>query len=79
MEQREDVTRQQALDEELFLGLRELAGIDLARVERQYDVDLGARVAELCAQGLVERYGSRIRLAPARLAVSNEVFVALLD
>jgi oxygen-independent coproporphyrinogen III oxidase len=79
VEQREDVTRQQALEEELFLGLRELAGIDLARVERQYDVDLGARITELCAQGLVERDGPRVRLAPARLAVSNEVFVALLD
>jgi len=78
-EQREDVTRQQALEEELFLGLRELAGIDLARVERQYDVDLGARITELCAQGLVERDGPRVRLAPARLTVSNEVFVALLD
>jgi len=33
----------------------------------------------LRAQGLVERAGTRVRLAPARLAISNEVFVALLD
>ena len=61
------------------LGLRQLEGIDLARIERQYDVELGARIEELRAQGLIERDGPRVRLAPGRLTVSNEVFVALLD
>ncbi len=79
IEQREEVTREQALEEEMFLGLRELAGIDLARIEKQYGVQLDARIEELCAQGLVERHGPRVRLAPWRLAVSNEVFVALLN
>jgi len=79
IEQREEVTRKQALDEEMFLGLRQLEGIDLARIERQYDVQLGPRIEELKAQGLVERDGPRVRLAPNRLTVSNEVFVALLD
>ncbi len=79
IEQREDVTREQALEEELFLGLRELAGIDLARIERQYGVVLAPRIDELLAQGLVLRAGDMVRLAPDRLAVSNEVFVALLN
>lgn len=77
-EQIEPVTRAQALDEELFLGLRQLAGVDLARIEREYQVDLRGRVGALAAQGLVELDGSRLRLAPGRLAVSNEVFVELL-
>src|SRR5438445_441342 len=87
IEQVEEVTARQALDEELFLGLRQLEGIDLARIEAQYGsqfnahfkATIGARIEELRAQGLVERAGPRARLAPARLAVSNEVFVALLD
>jgi len=83
VEQLEEVTSKQALDEELFLGLRQLEGIDLAPIEARYDADhnvkLGERVEELCAQRLLERAGTRVRLAPARLAVSNEVFVALLD
>ena len=86
VEQLEEVTPKQALDEELFLGLRQLEGIDLAPIEAQYGAQyeaqyntIGARIEELRAQGLVERDGSRVRLAPARLAVSNEVFVALLD
>jgi oxygen-independent coproporphyrinogen III oxidase len=79
VEQREEVTRKQALDEEIFLGLRQLEGIDVDRLEAQYHVQLKARMEELRAQGLIECQGTRVRLAPGRLAVSNEVFVALLD
>jgi oxygen-independent coproporphyrinogen-3 oxidase len=74
----EPVTQQQALDEELFLGLRQLEGIDLARVEKKYGVSLQARIAGLREQGLLEMDGGLLRLAPAHLTVSNEVFVELL-
>jgi len=77
-EQIEPVTAQQALEEELFLGLRQLEGIDLARVEKKYGVSLQARIAGLRAQGLLEMDGAQLRLAPAHLTVSNEVFVELL-
>jgi len=60
-----------------------LKGIDLDHLERQYNPwfrgDLRRRIAELESQGLVQSDGGRIRLAPERLAVSNEVFVALMD
>jgi oxygen-independent coproporphyrinogen-3 oxidase len=87
VEQLEEVTPKQALEEELFLGLRQLEGIDLAELAKRYGAQfengfkaaLDARIHELLTQGLVEREGSRVRLAPGRLAVSNEVFVALLD
>jgi oxygen-independent coproporphyrinogen-3 oxidase len=83
LEQLEEITPRQALDEELFLGLRQLEGIDLAAIKAHYgslfNTAIDARIEELRAQGLVERDGTRVRLAPARLAVSNEVFVALLD
>jgi oxygen-independent coproporphyrinogen III oxidase len=74
----EPVTQQQALDEELFLGLRQLEGIDLARVEKKYGVSLQARIAGLREQGLLEMAGPNLRLASAHLTVSNEVFVELL-
>jgi oxygen-independent coproporphyrinogen-3 oxidase len=77
-EQMETVTPAQALDEELFLGLRQLDGIDLGRIEKQYNVSLRERVEALRADGLVEVEGPRVRLAPGRLAVSNAVFVELL-
>src|SRR5579863_6470424 len=46
-EQIEAVTLAQALEEELFLGLRQLDGIDLARIEREYKISLAARIAPL--------------------------------
>jgi oxygen-independent coproporphyrinogen III oxidase len=79
VEQLESVTPGQALEEELFLGLRQLAGIDLGGIESKYGANLRPRVQELVAQGLVQWDGPRLRLAPERLAVSNEVFVHLLD
>lgn len=85
-EQIEIVTPDQALDEEFFLGLRQLEGIDLARIDSQYGQNgqrekldaIRARINTLRDQGLVHLDGNRLRLAPNRLTVSNEVFVALL-
>lgn len=79
VEQMEAVTTDQALEEELFLGLRQLAGIDLRGIESKYGAQLGPRVDHLVAQGLVEWDGPRLRLSPNRLTVSNEVFVHLLE
>ncbi|HEV2341721.1 MAG TPA: radical SAM family heme chaperone HemW [Candidatus Acidoferrales bacterium] len=81
-EQEEIVTAHDALEEELFLGLRQLAGIDLLRLERQYGANAGAqlssRVERLVADGLLAREGSTIRLNPAKLTIANEAFVELL-
>ncbi|MGC1416221.1 MAG: radical SAM family heme chaperone HemW [Candidatus Acidiferrum sp.] len=77
-EQLEPVTRANALEEELFLGLRQLDGIDLGRIEREYGVALRTRFSSLESAGLVERAGDVVRLAPARLSISNEVFVELM-
>ena len=78
VEQLETVTAEQALDEELFLGLRQLDGIDVGRIEREYGVTLQERFEQLAAAGLVEREGDVVRLAEGRLSVSNEVFVELM-
>jgi oxygen-independent coproporphyrinogen-3 oxidase len=89
----ETVTPEQALNEEIFLGLRQLEGVDLAAIARGHAAafrgrdtvfrdrisSLRSRIGELQTQGLVEFSGERLRLAPTRLAISNEVFVALLD
>lgn len=79
VEQEEVVGPAQALNEEFFLGLRELAGIDLARIEQEYGAELSPRVARLISDGLLEREGNRIRLNAEKLAISNEAFVELMD
>jgi oxygen-independent coproporphyrinogen-3 oxidase len=74
----ETVGTQQALDEELFLGLRQLAGIDFARIEKAYSVSLRERISSLAAGGFIEIEGTRARLVPAKLTLANEVFVELM-
>src|SRR5713226_9034799 len=78
VEQHERLTAESALEEELFLGLRQLDGIDVARIEREYGVALAKRFDPLALAGLVERDGNVVRLTPGRLSVSNEVFVELM-
>lgn len=72
------VTQESALEEELFLGLRQLAGINLSRIQKQYNVDLEDRIDRLSSAGMVEREGDVVRLAPGKLSISNEVIVELL-
>jgi oxygen-independent coproporphyrinogen III oxidase len=74
----EAITQGSALEEELFLGLRQLSGIDLARIERQYGVNLQDKAAPLVAAGLMNREQQTLRLAPTKLSISNEVIVELL-
>ncbi|HME12493.1 MAG TPA: hypothetical protein VKF79_06520, partial [Candidatus Acidoferrum sp.] len=62
----------------LFLGLRQLDGVDVAKIERDYGVQLASRFDPLAKQGLLERQGDVVRLAPLKLSVSNEVFVELM-
>jgi oxygen-independent coproporphyrinogen-3 oxidase len=78
MEKHEKLTAESALEEELFLGLRQLDGIDLAQIEREYGVSLAGRFDPLASAGVVERDGGVVRLAPGRLSISNEVFVELM-
>jgi oxygen-independent coproporphyrinogen III oxidase len=72
------VSSAEALNEEFFLGLRQLAGVDLARIEREYGANYSARVEKLISSGLLEREGDWIRLSPDKLAISNEAFVELM-
>lgn len=85
-EQIEPVTPEQALDEEIFLGLRQLEGIDLDGIASRSNGEFSRRekalregIKRLEAEGFVETDGARVRLAPSRLTVSNEVFVELLN
>jgi oxygen-independent coproporphyrinogen-3 oxidase len=78
VEQLETISVSRAVEEELFLGLRQLAGIDLGRLQEVYGESVLSRFAPLESRGLVERDGSIVRLAPKHLSISNEVFVELM-
>jgi len=72
------VTRELALEEELFLGLRQLGGINLTRIESQYGIDLKEKAHRLASSGHLEYLGDTLRLAPTKLNISNEILVELL-
>jgi oxygen-independent coproporphyrinogen-3 oxidase len=78
VEQHEVLTREGALDEELFLGLRQLDGIDLSQIETEYGVRIASRFDRLASAGLVKREGPVVRLAPGTLSIANEVFLELM-
>jgi oxygen-independent coproporphyrinogen-3 oxidase len=78
VEQLEALTRDSALEEELFLGLRQLDGINLQQIEQDYGTSVEPRFTRLMDAGLVERSGDVVRLSPTKLSVSNEVFVELM-
>lgn len=78
-EQIERVSQSQANEEVLFLGLRQLDGIDLAELDPSRRAALESRIASLREQGMLELDGTRLRLPKSKLTVSNEVFVSLLD
>ena len=78
IEQRQTVTPQMALEEEVFLGLRLLDGINLSHIESSYGIDLRPRLPHLLEAGAVALEGDILRLLPQRLSVSNEVFAELL-
>ena len=83
----ETLSPMHALHEEFFLGLRRLEGIDLARIESEFNADpllatrlatLHQRIDMLRAHGLLDLEGGRLRIPPDRLTISNEVFLELL-
>ncbi len=72
------VSRAEALEEELFLGLRLNRGVDVSEIEAQTGLQLTAEqshgIEELLAEGLLNRCGSRIVLSERGRLLSNEVF-----
>jgi oxygen-independent coproporphyrinogen-3 oxidase len=76
------VSHSAALEEEFFLGLRLVRGVDLDKLALQYGTAALAAcssvIAELIAYELMERQGSIIRLTSRGRLLSNEVFQRFL-
>lgn len=72
------VSKTNALEEAMFLGLRLNAGIDLSKMAQQNGLDpareFADQIKELLQLGLVEQSGSRLRLTQRGRLLSNEVF-----
>jgi oxygen-independent coproporphyrinogen-3 oxidase len=76
--QRTQVSRQAAVEESFFLGLRLTRGISLHELAVAFGEDaienVRTEIAELIASGLMEKCGDFIRLTARGRLLSNEVF-----
>jgi oxygen-independent coproporphyrinogen-3 oxidase len=79
IEQHELLSDSQVREEEFFLGLRQLDGMNLDKLAAVERADVRPRIERLIREGLLQRDGDRLRLAPQKLSISNEVFVELLE
>jgi putative oxygen-independent coproporphyrinogen III oxidase len=79
---RTEVSREAAMEETFFLGLRLNRGIDLAGVRAQFGMpamdELHPVIAELASVGLIDWQGDTIQLTPRGRLLSNEVFERFL-
>ena len=77
-----EISRQAALEENFFLGLRLNSGVDLNEVRRRFGQSAveatSPSIAELKEAGLLERDGGRICLTSRGRLLSNEVFARFL-
>jgi oxygen-independent coproporphyrinogen III oxidase len=77
------ISRQTALEETFFLGLRLTRGISLQEVAAKFGADSVERhrsvVTEMVENGLMEIDDERIRLTPRGRLLSNEVFQRFLS
>jgi oxygen-independent coproporphyrinogen-3 oxidase len=72
------VSRPAALEEAFFLGLRLNRGVDLRNLAQEFGVEAIAAcqpvIDDLVVSGLLERYGTGVRLTTRGRLLSNEVF-----
>lgn len=80
--EKETLTRNNQIEEELFLGLRLLSGVKKAHFAEKFGVTLeevyGPVLQELVAKGWLLDEPERIRLTPTGLYIGNEVFERFL-
>jgi oxygen-independent coproporphyrinogen-3 oxidase len=78
---REHLSREQAMGEACWLGLREIEGIDPSAFESRFGEPLLAafpHVSGLLAEGLLERRASRLALTGRGLLLADSVFSSFL-
>jgi oxygen-independent coproporphyrinogen-3 oxidase len=76
------VTKREAMEEEMFLGLRKTAGVSMARFQDKFSAHpkdiFGNEIKELVLQGLLAEKEDRIHLTKKGIFLGNEVFQAFL-
>ena len=76
------LTRKDAMEEFMFLGLRKMEGVSRRRFREEFQTEMeeiyGTVIERLCRQGLLETAGDRLRLTRKGIDVSNYVMSEFL-
>ncbi len=76
------LTRKDAMEEFMFLGLRKMEGVSRRRFREEFQTEMeeiyGEVIERLCRQGLLETAGDRLRLTRKGIDVSNCVMSEFL-
>jgi len=77
-----NLSREDRLEESIFLGLRLNDGIDISELSREFGTDLESRISKklqkFVSQNLIERSGTVIRLTEKGMDFANAVIVELI-
>jgi len=76
------LSREDRLEESIFLGLRLNEGIDISELSKEYGTDLESRINsklhKFISQNLIERNGNVIRLTEKGMDFANAIIVELI-
>ncbi|WP_200908915.1 radical SAM family heme chaperone HemW [Enterococcus sp. RIT-PI-f] len=80
--EREELTRENQMEEELFLGLRKKSGISKSRFEQKFAVPFqevyGSVAKDLIGKGWLAEADDQVHLTKAGMFIGNDVFEAFL-
>ena len=72
------LSKEEKIEEEMFLGLRLIEGVNLKMISQKYKLDIEQLyqkpLEKMIAAGHLERIGNQIRLTHQGLLMANEVF-----
>ena len=77
-----DVTEIEAMEEEMFLGLRKAEGVSISLFQKRFGKSLeevyGQTLQSLTDRGLIEQSGGKVKLTRIGVFRGNEVFQEFL-
>ncbi len=79
---KEGLTKKEALEEAIFLGLRKISGMDINLFPKRFGISFEnlymQKIAVLKREGMIYEDGNRIRLTSKGLILSDEIFAGLI-
>lgn len=73
-----EISREDALRESIFLGMRKTEGLNIGYFEKYLGKDIKSAVSEFISAGLLESSGQRLNLTRKGIVVSNQVIAGLM-